>query len=166
MRSSHPRFYIPKNTRKTRVITIPRCFPWPVRIGDLLAAENEKGKYEPRLDSDWDTYMWLEACRLLERDLGEERRVRWRREIEKNVVLLVDDTKERIDFPWYHSPFIGTSPNHYAQWASILHFAGGVFQNKEWEALGAKDAPTLCDRGTDARRLLGGAQQIGTDDGL
>ena len=116
----------------------PQVLSLAVRIGDLLAAENEKGKYEPRLDSDWDTYMWLEACRLLERDLGEERRVRWRHEIEKNVVLLVDDTKERIDFPWYHSPFIGTSPNHYAQWASILYFAGRVFQNKEWEALGAK----------------------------
>jgi hypothetical protein len=116
----------------------PQMLSLAARIGDLLASENEKGKYEPRLDSDWDTYMWLEAYRLLERDLGEERRVRWRREIEKNVVLLVDDTKERIDFPWYHSPFIGTSPNHYAQWASILHFAGRVFQNKEWEALGAR----------------------------
>jgi hypothetical protein len=116
----------------------PQMLSLAARIGDLLAGENEKGKYEPRLDSDWDTYMWLEAYRLLERDLGEERRVRWRREIEKNAVLLVDDTKERIDFPWYHSPFIGTSPNHYAQWASILHFAGRVFQNKEWEALGAR----------------------------
>jgi len=36
------------------------------RIGDLLASENEKGKYTPRLDSDWDTYTWLEAYRLLE----------------------------------------------------------------------------------------------------
>ena len=54
-----------------------------------------------------------------------------RREIEKNVVLLVDDTKERVDFPWYHSPFIGTSPNHYSQWASILHFAGILFQIDE-----------------------------------
>ena len=116
----------------------PQMLSLAARIGDLLARENEKGKYEPRLDSDWDTYMWLEAYRLLERDLAEERRVRWRREIEKNVVLLVDDTKERVDFPWYHSPFIGTSPNHYAQWASILHFAGRVFQNKEWEALGAQ----------------------------
>ena len=108
------------------------------QIGDLLASENEKGRYEPRLDSDWDTYMWLEAYRLLERELGEERRARWKREIEKNVVLLVPDARERIDFPWYQSPFIGTSPNHYAQWASILHFAGRVFGNKEWEQLGAQ----------------------------
>ena len=26
--------------------------------------------FEPRLDSDWDTYMWLEAYRLLEHNLG------------------------------------------------------------------------------------------------
>src|SRR5690242_3265458 len=41
-----------------------------VRIGDLLASENEKGKFEPRLDSDWDSYTWLEAYRLLESELG------------------------------------------------------------------------------------------------
>jgi len=108
-----------------------------VRIGDLLADENEKGRYEPRLDSDWDTYMWLEAYRLLERDLGEARRARWRRAIEENVSLLVSETRERLDFPWYQSPFIGTSPNHYAQWASLLHFAGCVFANREWQQLGA-----------------------------
>jgi hypothetical protein len=115
----------------------PRMLELAVRIGDLLADEDEKGRYEPRLDSDWDTYMWLEAYRLLERELGEARRARWKREIEKNVALLVSDTRERLDFPWYQSPFIGTSPNHYAQWASILHFAGCVFGNKDWEQLGA-----------------------------
>jgi hypothetical protein len=115
----------------------PRMLELAIKIGDLLADQNEKGLYEPRLDSDWDTYMWLEAYRLLERDLGEERRTRWKRGIEENVALLVNDTKERLDFPWYQSPFIGTSPNHYAQWASILHFAGCVFANKEWQQLGA-----------------------------
>ena len=38
-----------------------------IRIGDLLASENEKGKFTPRLDSDWDT--WLEAYRLIEDEL-------------------------------------------------------------------------------------------------
>lgn len=109
-----------------------------IRIGDLLASENEKGVYEPRLDSDWDTYMWLETYRLLERELGAERKVRWRRGIEQNVALLVTDTTERVDFPWYHSPFIGTSPNHYAQWASLLHLGGLVFGNREWIQLGAR----------------------------
>ena len=109
-----------------------------VRIGDLLASENEKGVYEPRLDSDWDTYMWLEAYRLLERELGAERRARWKRNIEENIKLLVRDAQERFDFPWYHSPFIGTSPNHYAQWASLLHLGGQVFGNPDWEQLGAR----------------------------
>src|SRR5689334_5299581 len=48
-----------------------------LRIGDLLASENEKGTFTPRLDSDWDTYIWLEAYRLLTPDLGADRRARW-----------------------------------------------------------------------------------------
>ncbi len=116
----------------------PKMLALAIRIGDLLASENEKGRYEPRLDSDWDTYMWLEAYRLLEGELGEERRERWRREIEKNLAPLAPDARERLDFPWYHSPFIGTSPNHYALWASLLHLAGRVFGNKEWVRLGSQ----------------------------
>ena len=75
-----------------------------IRIGDLLAAESEKGAYEPRGDSDWDDYMWLEAYRLLGDSLGAERRARWRKEIEKNSALLVRDAEDRVDFPWYNSP--------------------------------------------------------------
>jgi hypothetical protein len=116
----------------------PAMLSLATRIGDLLASENEKGRFQPRLDSDWDTYMWIEAYRLLEPDLGKERQERWKREILKNVALLVPDTVERLDFPWYHSPFIGTSPNHFSQWASILHFAAKVFGNPEWEQLGAR----------------------------
>ena len=115
-----------------------RMLALAVRIGDLLASEDEKGRYEPRLDSDWDTYMWLEAYRLLERDLGEERRAAWKRHIERNVALVQKDAAERVDFPWYNSPYIGTSPNHYAQYASLLLLAGRVFGNKEWEGLGAR----------------------------
>jgi len=116
----------------------PKMLALALRIGDLLANEDEKGTFEPRGDSDWDTYMWLEAYRLLERELGEERRARWKRAIERNLALLVDDAKARLDFPWYNSPYIGTSPNHYAQWASNLLLAGQVFRNKEWEDLGAR----------------------------
>jgi hypothetical protein len=116
----------------------PQMLALALRIGDLLASENEKGLYEPRLDSDWDTYMWLEAYRLLERELGEERRMRWKRGIQENLALLVSDATERLDFPWYHSPFIGTSPNHYALWASALYLGGKVFGNKEWQHLGAQ----------------------------
>ncbi|HSB13862.1 MAG TPA: hypothetical protein VLE22_05350 [Bryobacteraceae bacterium] len=116
----------------------PKMLALALRIGDLLASEDEKGTFEPRGDSDWDTYMWLEAYRLLEKELGEERRARWKRAIERNLALLVDDAKARLDFPWYNSPYIGTSPNHYAQWASNLLLAGQVFRNKEWEELGAR----------------------------
>ena len=109
-----------------------------IRIGDLLAAESEKGAYEPRGDSDWDDYMWLEAYRLLGDSLGAERRARWRKEIEKNIALLVRDAEDRVDFPWYNSPYIGTSPNHYALWAANLYLGGRVFGNRKWEDLGAR----------------------------
>ncbi|MBI1786134.1 MAG: hypothetical protein HYR60_01110 [Acidobacteria bacterium] len=116
----------------------PRMLELAVRIGDLLAAEDERGRYEPRLDSDWDTYMWLEAWRLLQPELGEPRRQRWRRAIEKNIALLVPGAIERLDFPWYHSPFIGTSPNHYVQWCSVLHLGGLAFGKPEWVKLAAQ----------------------------
>lgn len=116
----------------------PKMLALAVRIGDLLASEDEKGRFEPRLDSDWDTYMWLEAYRLLERDLGEARRARWQPHILRNVALVHDDAAERADFPWYNSPYIGTSPNHYAQYASLLLLAGRVFKRQDWMALGTK----------------------------
>jgi len=116
----------------------PKMLALAIRIGDLLAGENEKGAFEPRLDSDWDTYMWLEAYRLLERELGEERRARWAKGIKENIAPLAPGAKERLDFPWYHSPFIGTSPNHYAQWASLLLLGGIVFGDREWERLGKR----------------------------
>ncbi len=116
----------------------PKMLALAIRIGDLLASEDEKGRFEPRLDSDWDTYMWLEAYRLLDHELGEERRARWQRHILRNVALVHDDAAERVDFPWYNSPYIGTSPNHYAQYASLLMLAGRVFGQKGWEDLGVQ----------------------------
>ncbi|HEV2494049.1 MAG TPA: hypothetical protein VG204_13365 [Terriglobia bacterium] len=116
----------------------PKMLALAIRIGDLLASEDEKGVFEPRLDSDWDTYMWLEAYRLLERDLGPERRERWQQHILRNVALVEHDAAERVDFPWYNSPYIGTSPNHYAQYASLLFLAGRTFRHPDWQALGAR----------------------------
>ena len=116
----------------------PKMRGLAIRIGDLLATECEKGTYEQRGDSDWDDYMWLEAYRLLDGALGEERRARWRREIEKNIALLVPDAEDRVDFPWYNSPYIGTSPNHYALWAANLYLGGRVFGNRKWQDLGAR----------------------------
>jgi hypothetical protein len=114
----------------------PKMLALALRIGDLLASEHERGAFAPRLDSDWDTHLWLEAYRLLERELGAERRARWAKAIKENIAPLVADAKDRIDFPWYHSPFIGTSPNHYAQWAALLMLGGITFGDKEWEQLG------------------------------
>ena len=116
----------------------PKMLALAIRIGDLLASENEKGRYEPRLDSDWDTGLWLEAYRLLAPELGEQRRTRWKQEIEKTVTPLIPELTERLDFPWYNSPYIGTSPNHYALWASLIYLAGQVFGKPEWERLGTQ----------------------------
>jgi len=108
-----------------------------LNIGDLLVRESEKGNFQLRLDHHRDTYMWLEAYRLLEQDLGESRRARWRQELHKNVAALAADVAERVDYPRYQSPFIRTSPNHYALWASTVYLAGRTFGNTDWERLGA-----------------------------
>jgi hypothetical protein len=107
-----------------------------LKLGDLLAAENEKGRYTQLLNHPWGTYLWLEAYRLLEKDL--EGRPRWRKELQKNIQALVEDTAVRVDYPRYQSPFIRTSPNHFAQWASTIYLAGRMFQRKDWENLGAR----------------------------
>ena len=88
------------------------------KIGDLLAAENEKGRYTQFLNHPWGTYLWLEAYRLLEKDL--EHGPRWKKELQKNIQQLAEDTASRADYPRYQSPFIRTSPNHFAQWASTV----------------------------------------------
>ena len=116
----------------------PKMLALAIRIGDLLASENEKGKFTPRLDSDWDTYTWLEAYRLLEGQLGTERRERWKKAILENTAPFAPDAAERLNFPWYASPYIGTSPNHYAQWAGLLYLAGRVFDKPEWVKLGSE----------------------------
>lgn len=108
------------------------------KIGDRLATEQENGYYATRLDHHRDTYMWLEAYRLLERELGEERRARWRQALLDNLTPLAAEVAKRQDYPWYQSPFIGTSPNHYSLWSSTLHLGGRIFGNQEWEDLGAR----------------------------
>jgi len=107
-------------------------------IGDLLAREQERGQYMTRLDYHRDTYMWLEAYRLLQTKLGDERRNRWRRDILEILTPIAADVAERQDFPWYASPYIGTSPNHYSLWSSTIFLAGIVFGDQSWQKLGAK----------------------------
>ncbi|MGH9424126.1 MAG: hypothetical protein ACRD3J_29410, partial [Thermoanaerobaculia bacterium] len=122
----------------------PAMLALAVQVGDLLARENEKGKFTPRLDSDWDTYTWLEAYRLIGAELDKTRRNRWKRALLENVALLENDAAERVDFPWYESPYIGTSPNHYAQWAELLYLAGLVFEKPEWVKLGSTILHRFC----------------------
>jgi len=117
--------------RDARMLTLA------MRLGDLLAGESETGSYTKRRDHHRDTYMWLEAYRLLEDHLGEQRRTRWRRELEKLVGALAASTAERQDRPRYKSPF-GVSPNHTALWTSTVHLAGKTFHKQEWQQLGAR----------------------------
>ena len=107
-----------------------------LKIGDLVEREQQAATQETRLDHR-DTYMWLEAYRLLDRELGDERRERWRRALLANITELAADVAKREDYPLYQTPFIGTSPNHYSLWSSTVYLAGRVFGNKDWEKLGA-----------------------------
>ena len=81
-------------------------------IGDLLVNEYGKGNYTTRGDNDWDTYMWLEAYRLLESKLGEDRRLSWKQVLLKELALLQPKLALCQDYPMYNAPFITTSPNH------------------------------------------------------
>src|SRR5262245_45835329 len=47
----------------------PRMLALATRIGDLLAEESELGRFEARLNSDRDVYVWLETYRLLKAKL-------------------------------------------------------------------------------------------------
>jgi hypothetical protein len=58
--------------------------------------------------------------------------------LERNVRWFAENVAPRVDFPRYQSPFLQTSPNHYALWASTVHLAGRVFKNNDWEQLGAR----------------------------
>ncbi|MBL7698271.1 MAG: hypothetical protein JNK79_08940 [Chitinophagaceae bacterium] len=108
------------------------------RMGDLLVTENEKGTYTPRHDSDWDTYLWLEAYRILETALSEEQRNSWKKAILENVALLEPKLAKCLDYPWYTAPFIITSPNHYAIYASTMLVAARVFNKPDWEEMASR----------------------------
>lgn len=106
-------------------------------LGDLLAAEAERGIYVRRGDHHRDTYMWLEAWRLLAARLGTARRERWRRALEALLTEMAEEVAERQDRPAYTSPF-GVSVNHTALRASTVHLAGKLFGRQDWERLGAR----------------------------
>lgn len=114
------------------------------KIGDMLVRENDNGNYGARQDTDWDTYMWLEAYRILERKLGDKRRQEWKRVLLQNLQPLHELLVKYRNRPWYNAPFIVTSPNHYAIYASTLLVGGNVFHNDEWVKLSSEVLHRFC----------------------
>jgi hypothetical protein len=127
-----------KAHRTNRHSQDPKMLETALAIGDLLAREQEQGTFGAALDRHRDGYMWVEAFRLLEPKLGEERRARWRRALIGYLTPLAGEVEKRRDFPWYAGPYLGTSPNHYSLWSSTIYLAGRVLGNKEWERLGSE----------------------------
>ncbi len=107
-----------------------------IRIGDLAADDDERGNYYSRLDSYWDTYMWLEAYHLIEAKLDGTRRARWKACLTRNVEQVAGRCRAWRDFPAYNYHFLGTSTNHFALWATNVMIAGRLFELTEWRALG------------------------------
>ncbi len=143
----------------------PRMLELAKSIGDFLVTEQEKGNYSKRGDSDWDTYMWLEAYRILENKLGEERRLRWKKVLLEEVALLEPKLTKRIDYPWYNAPFIVTSPNHYAIYASTLLVAGHVFNKPDWVKMSTEVLHRFCVREQAADGYWGEHSQAGPTTG-
>jgi hypothetical protein len=109
-----------------------------LKLGDLSAGLSEKDTAENKQDYEWEIHFWLDAYRLLEPELGAERCARWRKEFEKIVSWFARETAGRIDFPRYQGPYIRTSTNHLALFASTVYLAGRVLPNRGWETLGAR----------------------------
>lgn len=109
-----------------------------VELGDVAAGQSERDDAEDRQHYEWEIHFWLDSYRLLEGNLSEERLTRWRKQLERNVEWFADQTEARIDFPRYQHPFIRTSTNHYALFASTVYLAGRVLKKAEWEELGGR----------------------------
>jgi hypothetical protein len=103
----------------------------------VLADETEQGVYKKRGDPHRDTYMWLEAYRILEPKMDAARRRRWRSHLLTLIGALAKESAERADRPAYTSPF-GVSVNHTALFSSTVHLAGLMFKKREWQDLGAR----------------------------
>jgi hypothetical protein len=109
-----------------------------LQLGDRFASQSEADANENKQDYEWDIHFWLDTMRLLNTELSAERRARWRREIEKITRWFAGQVAYRIDFPRYQGPYIRTSTNHLALFASEVYLAGRVLGNREWEELGAR----------------------------
>lgn len=109
-----------------------------LRLGDAAAEASERDGSRNRQDYEWEIHFWLDTYRLLDKELGDERRARWRKQLERNIQWFADHTLARIDFPRYQGPYIRTSTNHYALFASSTYLAGRVLRNKEWEDIATR----------------------------
>lgn len=136
-----------------------------LRIGDFLVKEQEAGNYSKRGDSDWDTYMWLEAYRILESKLGEQRRQSWKKVLLEELQLLEPKLVKRLDYPWYNAPFIITSPNHYAIYASALLVGGHVFNKPDWVKMSTSVLHRFCIKEQAADGYWGEHSQAGPTTG-
>jgi hypothetical protein len=136
-----------------------------LHIGDMLVNEYDKGHYTARGDNDWDTYMWLEAYRILKNKLGQERRTRWKRVLLKELALLEPKLAKCQDYPMYNAPFITTSPNHYSIYASTLLVGGHVFNKPEWVKLSTKVLHRFCVKEQTVDGYWGEHSQVGPTTG-
>jgi len=109
-----------------------------LQIGDRVADQSEQDPQEDRQDYEWEIHFWLDSYRLLEADLTPERKQRWSSALQRNVEWFAGQTEARIDFPRYQGPFIRTSTNHYALFASTVYLAGRILGNRSWEELGGR----------------------------
>lgn len=116
----------------------PRLLQMSVTLGDILVVVSDSDKYLAPLNGRWLVYNWLESFRLLEDQLEDQRKARWRAALVRIVTPLAEDVKRLQDFPRYQAPFITTSTNHFSLWASTVYLAGIVLDRPEWKSLGAK----------------------------
>ncbi|MEW5974984.1 MAG: hypothetical protein AB1898_04150 [Acidobacteriota bacterium] len=114
-----------------------RMLKLAIKIGDLLVQEHAAGRYD-RLDHHRDTYMWVDAFRLIGPQLDPDRTRRWREVLLTQLGELAADVSERQDYPRYQSPYLVTSPNHYSLWSSTLFLGSLVLDKPEWKALAAR----------------------------
>lgn len=114
-----------------------------LRAGDALRQASADGRFT-RLNWQWDVALWLDAYRLLEKELGDERKAQWRGELERLVQIMARDVAPRVDIPRYQSPYLITSPNHFSIWSSTVYLAEKVFGNREWEELGGRVMHRYC----------------------
>lgn len=109
-----------------------------LKLGDQLATQAKEDKKENKQDYEWEIHFWLDTYRLLEKELNDRRRALWKREIETITRWFAGEVEARIDFPRFQGPYIRTSTNHLAIFASTVHLAGIAVGNKDWQKLGAR----------------------------